>query len=293
MTITAHIINAFTKNSRGGNPAAVILDESKLSSAQRQDIARKIGVSETVFLDDFQRADFYTPTRPIANCGHATIAAFSLVNEETGYSMGGFDMVTSHAPDKRQYIVIDGKKVFLDIPVSKSTEWKNYPIEDESKIYKALNLRAGNREESLPMYIGDMGNRFILVPLRSKKILQAINPNRKELMSLSEKFNVVGFYPFTLETDSAAHDAQARMFAPAYGINEEPATGMAGAALAYYLKDVRGLQQDKILIEQGRSRYNFSPSLLEARIHKGWFGQTKSIQIGGQTKEIEKRELTL
>ncbi len=293
MIVTAHIINAFTDNGRGGNPAAVILDRPDLKPEQRQEIARKIGASETVFLDKFEQADFYTPTRPIANCGHATIAAFSLVDEFTGRSFGGFDMVTSHNPKSRQSINIDGNKVFLDIPVPKSADWQNHEIEIQDEIFEALALKKKHRVSSLPIYRAGFGNQFILVPLQSRDSLSAIKPNHTALKRLSEKFNVIGFYPFTLDAKSSAHDAQARMFAPAYGIDEESATGMAGAALAYYLSRIRGLNQDKILIEQGHHMAKLSPSLLEARINKNWFGKVKSIQIGGETKKISELELAI
>ena len=293
MKITAHIINAFTENGRGGNPAAVILDRKDLTSSQRQEIARTIGASETVFLDNLQYADFYTPTRPIPNREHAAIAAFALANAEIGYCMGGFDMITSHAPKKRHSIITDGQKTFLEIPASKRETSQNGSLDDEDNILHALNLSAEYRESALPIYHSGFGNKFILVPVQSSEILRSIQPNLSAIGELSKQFNVVGFYPFTLETENPGRDAQARMFAPAYGINEESASGMAAAALAHYLMKERGLNQDRILIEQGHHMKKASPSLLETRLNRGWFGQLKSIQIGGQTTKISELELDL
>lgn len=293
MTMTAHIINAFTENGKGGNPAAVILDRKDLTPSQRQEIARTIGVSETVFLDDLQYADFYTPTHQIPNCGHATIAAFALANAEIGYSMGGFDMTTSHAPKTRQSIVTDGQKIFLEIPISKREIWQNGSLDDEGKILQALNLSAKYRESALPIYYSGFGTKFILVPVQSSEILRSIQPNLSAINTLSKQFKVAGFYPFTLETEKAGRDAQARMFAPAYGIDEESATGMAAAALAHYLVKERGLQQERILIEQGHHMKKASPSLLETRLQRGWFGQLNSVQIGGQTRTMSELELEL
>jgi PhzF family phenazine biosynthesis protein len=79
---TAHIVHAFTAVPTGGNPAGVVLEADRLCAAQKQAIARQLGLSETAFLSRSARAtlkaELFTPTRQIPHCGHATVAAFSL-----------------------------------------------------------------------------------------------------------------------------------------------------------------------------------------------------------------------
>ena len=81
------IVSAFTHNGGEGNPAAVVLDADALSEASMQAIAAQAGYSETAFVSRSQvatyRLDFFTPRRRIAHCGHATVAAFGLL-EATG-----------------------------------------------------------------------------------------------------------------------------------------------------------------------------------------------------------------
>ena len=87
MDITVHTVNAFVDNraapDTGGNPAGVVLAADGLDARQRQALAARLGLSETVFVGASatasRRLEFFTPTQQIAHCGHATIAAFWLM----------------------------------------------------------------------------------------------------------------------------------------------------------------------------------------------------------------------
>jgi PhzF family phenazine biosynthesis protein len=85
MDIQVQIVNAFTDNDLGGNPAGVVLDADELNAQQKISIAAKVGLSETAFVSSSNSAayklDFFTPTRQIAHCGHATIATFSYLRQ--------------------------------------------------------------------------------------------------------------------------------------------------------------------------------------------------------------------
>ena len=79
----AYTVNAFTANGEHGNPAGVVLDAEHLSDEQMLTIARQIDLSETAFVSASSRADyrirFFTTTDEVDLCGHATIAAWSLL----------------------------------------------------------------------------------------------------------------------------------------------------------------------------------------------------------------------
>ena len=87
MAITIHTVNAFVDNQAapdtGGNPAGVVLGADGLDANKRQALAARLGLSETVFVGASatasRRLEFFTPTQQIAHCGHATIAAFWLM----------------------------------------------------------------------------------------------------------------------------------------------------------------------------------------------------------------------
>ena len=78
-----HIVNAFTANGEHGNPAGVILDADELTEGQMLAIARQVGLSETAFVSESDTATkkvrFFASTEEVDLCGHATIAAWSLL----------------------------------------------------------------------------------------------------------------------------------------------------------------------------------------------------------------------
>jgi len=80
MDITVNVVDAFIDSGQGGNPAGVVLDAGGFSAETKQRIAARVGLSETVFVSPSSVADFklefFTPTRQIPHCGHATIATF-------------------------------------------------------------------------------------------------------------------------------------------------------------------------------------------------------------------------
>src|SRR5262245_1515641 len=80
--VTVELVDAFIDGGAGGNVAGVVFEgAAELSTVQRQEIARQAAVSETAFVLPSQTADyrleFYTPTRQIRHCGHATVGTFA------------------------------------------------------------------------------------------------------------------------------------------------------------------------------------------------------------------------
>jgi len=85
MKISVEIVNAFIDGDVGGNLAGVVLDADNLSSEQKLQVAKLVGLSETAFISQSSIAtvklEFFTPERQIPHCGHATIAVFSRLSE--------------------------------------------------------------------------------------------------------------------------------------------------------------------------------------------------------------------
>ncbi len=300
MQVNVQIIHAFTDVSEEGNPAAVIFDQPHLNADQKQEIARVVNLSETVFIDhagekdvDFV-AEFFTPTRQIDNCGHATIAAFSHINEVTNRSFQTFRMGFANSKRKPQNIEIRGNQVFLELPAQSFNQDARalLPIE-EKEVFQALGMKVYNADPNHDMRICSLGNPFFFVPLKSNNQLAELKPDFQKLAELSKRLGVIGFYPYARETLVKNRDAAARMFAPAYNINEEAATGMAAACLAAHMYADQHLHKDEFLIEQGWHMNGVFPSLLRAQIKKSPFGNIRSVLIGGRTIHRDQQTITL
>jgi PhzF family phenazine biosynthesis protein len=257
--VEVQIINAFVDNDKGGNPAGVVLNADTLSHAQKLKVAKKVGLSETAFVSQSTMADFkldfFTPTRQIAHCGHATIATFSYLSQleliESKFS-------SKETIDGKREILIQGDLAFMEQRPPIYTDVR----EQREKIMKSLGLTEHDLLPDVPISIVNTGNSFAIIPVANSDILKNIIPDFNLITQISEEFDLIGYYVFCTVTDVAERNATTRMFAPRYGIEEEAGTGMAAGPLACYLYDILGLKKNRVSIQQGWFMKSPSPSLI-------------------------------
>lgn len=257
MNIEVKIINAFVYQEQGGNPAGVVLDADRLTGDDKLNIAARVGLSETAFVSqsaiaDF-KLDFFTPTRQIAHCGHATIATFSYLGQ-LGKIPGTH--TSKETIDGRREILMREDLAFMQQLAPTYFE----PVTLRSKILRSLGISEKDVFIDRPIVVANTGNSFLIVPVKSSDILKFLVPDMNLIREVSDELDLIGYYPFSAETFDPVNDASARMFAPRYGIAEESATGMAGGPLACYLFDFAGLKKDRIMVEQGWLMKEPSPS---------------------------------
>jgi predicted PhzF superfamily epimerase YddE/YHI9 len=83
-----HVLRVFIgPDGRGGNPLGVFLDGRAIEPARRQEVARALGFSETVFVDGIEedgataRVAIFTPGTELAFAGHPTVGTSWLLRE--------------------------------------------------------------------------------------------------------------------------------------------------------------------------------------------------------------------
>lgn len=222
-------LNSFSLDGKGGNPAGVVLDTESIDDTERLAIARKVGFSETVFVEKSNIAEFklgfFTPSNQVELCGHATIAAFHLLRKLGLISDKKYSQETLAGIQK--------------IRVEKDNIWmsQNLPQFDQiiapEKIAKSLNISLDQIDQRYPIQIVSTGLRDIIIPIKTVANLNEIEPNFKMISQISQQYNVIGYHIFTVGCQDFS--AQCRNFAPLYAIEEEAATGTASGALAAYL----------------------------------------------------------
>jgi PhzF family phenazine biosynthesis protein len=269
MAAIVNIVNAFVDGGRGGNPAGVVLDADGLSAQQKQAIARLAGLSETAFVSASKVAgfklEFFTPSRQIAHCGHATIASFALLSQR-GLVSGPES--SKETIDGTRRIVLRGEQAFMEQRAPTYIDEADFPpAVTGARILASLGITSADVVAS-PCVVGT-GNRFVLVHARSSAVLATLAPDMGEIAAVSEAFGAIGYYVFA--TDDPEFAATARMFGPAYGIEEEAATGMAAGPLACYLYDRLGVRETSMQIRQGAFMREPSPSRIavELRLEEG------------------------
>jgi PhzF family phenazine biosynthesis protein len=286
MKIKVYTLDSFAKKIGGGNPAGVVLEANDLSEDVMKKIAKKVGFSETAFVQKSAKADFklrfFTPNEEVNLCGHATIAAFFLLINKGMIQRGKYTLETKAGILSIQ--VKDNRTVFMTQVLSRFYEKIN-----KKEILECLNISEDQLLSDLPIQIVTTGLRDILVPLKNLNILLSIKPNLNMISSLSKKYKVIGLHVFSLETKfkSTAH---CRNFAPLYGIPEESATGTSSGALSCYLFKYGKITKDQashLVFEQGYSMNKPSEILANLKIEDN---EIKEVQVGGTAiinKEIE------
>lgn len=302
--ITARIVNGFVtlqdsetsaRQAIGGNPAGVVLDADGLGEAQMLEIAKKVGLSETAFVSRSEtegfKLDFFTPTRRIAHCGHATIATFSYLAELGRVSEGETSKETVDGPRK---IIIRAGAAYMEQLAPRyeeASDWADRGVQLQD-VLNALGLTDSDLDPRFAPKLANTGNSFVLVAVKDGAALAAIRPEQAQIEAISEALDLIGFYVFTTDPAATSADATTRMFAPRYGISEESATGMAAGPLACALYDHLGARKPRLLIEQGHFMVPASPSEIFVELNLDADGIT-GLMAGGSGAVMKEIEIAL
>jgi trans-2,3-dihydro-3-hydroxyanthranilate isomerase len=135
-------------------------------------------------------------------------------------------------------------------------------VRDTGKLAAALSLKPSDLGcGSFAPEIWTAGNPFTFVPVRGRDALGCARPDMSRWGEAFGPGDPPGAFLFCREVADPAHLFRARMFAPAMGIAEDPATGSAVAAFAGVIAAAGlGDGQHDFAIEQGHEMGR--PSLL-------------------------------
>ena len=205
-------VDAFADRPLTGNPAAVMPLEKWLDVEVMQAIAAENNLSETAFTVPSEQdgADFdlrwFTPTAEVEMCGHATIAAghILMTGSAVRFSTKSGPMIVSRRADLLE----------LDMRAANLTEVH------EPELCAALGLADS------PVWLADGYNDAAVIEVADEAAVLATQPDFRALKAI-HRMPVV-----TARGDR--HDIASRVFVPYLGIDEDPVTGSAHAALVPY-----------------------------------------------------------
>ena len=260
--INIQVINAFSVDGKGGNPAGVVFGADNLTTEMKQAIATAAGFPETAFVSSSAVADykldFFTPLKQIPHCGHATIATFSYLKK-----------IGEIAANKSSKETIDGCRsiLFQDgiAYMEQSAPVFHTPNNGMAEIIDSLGIAEEDLAAAMLPSIVNTGNSFLIIPVADEGILADIEYKKEAVYRISEQYGLIGYYVYATPVGSS-FDATTRMFAPFYGIAEEAGTGMAAGPLAAYLFREKKLENQQVMIEQGKFMQPSSPSLIQVNL---------------------------
>ena len=224
-----YIVDAFTDQPFGGNPAGVVLLDGDVFPPEKLmlQIAAELRYSETAFVRRDSEKEFtvryFTPMAEVELCGHATIASFALMHRVLGIT----GQCLCHAKAGDIYVEA-GPRVLMQMTPSEVLK----TIEDTEEVYRALGIC--DYTPALPVMIVSTGLPDFMIQVEDVETLNRLPLDMNAISAVTEKHNAVSFHVFAFGNDG--YTAHARDFGPLYGVPEESATGTANASLTHYLQ---------------------------------------------------------
>jgi PhzF family phenazine biosynthesis protein len=281
------ILKSFTYEGDGGNGAGVILLDKQISDEKKQDIAAKIGLSETAFIlqRDEKNFDvsFFTPVCEVDLCGHATIAAFYYLGL-IGVIKGLNETKIVHQNTKAGKLEIEIKfNDYVDFVMMQQQEPQIFDEligQDLKNIAESLNIKDENiglKDYKVVPTIVSTGLKDIMIPVKNRNILNSMNVELSMIKDISNEKDVVGYHVYTVENGSI----YTRNFAPKVGIDEECATGTSNGALCSLLYSKKIIPAESRVI-QGEAMNE--KSLIYVRIND--INDTIDVRVGGKASIV-------
>ncbi len=205
-------VDAFTRETFKGNPAAVVPLEKWLPSETMLAIAAENNLAETAFFVRYgDRFDlkWFTPTVEMDLCGHATLASAFVLWNELRFDRDSIDFETRSGT---LTVKRDGELMIMDFPSRPPTT-----TEPPTGLAEALGGAPRNVLKA----------RDLFCIYNSEAEVLALRPDFKAIVDL-------GVHAVIVTAPGDRSDFISRFFAPSVGVDEDPVTGSAHCTLIPY-----------------------------------------------------------
>ena len=251
-------VDVFTATPYFGNPLAVVLDGSDLTTEEMQRFAQWTNLSETTFVlpptnaakgagADY-RVRIFTPGGELPFAGHPTLGTCHAWLQAGGQPQAT-DCVTQESQIGLVKIRRDGERLAFCAPPLKRSAPSPTLL---AQVAAALGLKA---RQIVAAQLLDNGPVWLALLLDSQNTVLQIQPNHVEIKNLGQKIGVVSieqpsssiglisrsnreakaFAATTVAEADASPTVEVRAFAASIGVNEDPVTGSLNASLAQWL----------------------------------------------------------
>ncbi len=285
------LVDVFSDRPFGGNQLAVFPDANGISDETMQLLAREFGFSETTFVlpprDPSRtcRVRIFTPHRELPFAGHPTIGTAAVLASLSGTKVTEHQFVFEEGIGPVT-VSVDGQTIRLHLRSPSYEVTGDTP--SATAVAAALTLPRDAIAES--WYAG-IGLRFCFVRLADRELV-----DRAALDKVAWAAGIAGswsphLYCFAgdYRDDARLH---ARFFAPAIGVDEDPATGSACVSLIASIAH-RSPEQDgtyHIQVRQGVAMGR--PATLEGTARKE-DGQLAEVAVSGSATIVGNGTMTL
>ena len=286
-----YLCDVFTDQPFGGNPLAVFPEGDRVPEPLMQRIAREMNLSETVFVLPPERAEhhcrlrIFTPAKELPFAGHPTVGTACTLAEIGHIAVVGdraevaFEEGVGPIPVTVEQ---EGSRVRATFTAARLPE-PGPPAPPAEALAECLSVRPEDIVlDGLRPSTASAGVAFLFVPVRDRGVLARVRVNTSAWQAHLSGFWTSEVFAFTEDAELPGSNVRARMFAPLFGINEDPATGSAAAALAGVLAAGAPAESATLRwrIEQGFEMGR--PSLIDLEADVDSEG-LRAVRVGGQS----------
>jgi PhzF family phenazine biosynthesis protein len=233
------VVNVFAAATGGGNPAPVVVHAAGMTDAEMQALAVSTG-HESAFVFpapidsdlDFE-FKFWVPQHEMSMCAHATIGAVWLLHRLGLVTSDELRIGTSSGNVTARIDRAHPEVVAVAITQPEGTVDEIAEQDTRRQIIEVLGIEARDVAD-LPILNSKTSRVKTLIPIRSLGVLRELVPRFDEVESVCTQLGSTGLYPYVV-LDREAREFEARQFPQSSGYREDPATGIAAAALAFGL----------------------------------------------------------
>jgi PhzF family phenazine biosynthesis protein len=233
------IVSVFAGGPGGGNAVPIVTDSQDLSDHELRGIAAEHGLEIGVVTSPAAGSAsdiamrYWVPTHEMSMCGHATIGALWLLFRSRALSgsavtidtAAGLVRARAGAPTDPDAVIEISQPPGAVVPITGRAQIESLAhvlnIDVELMEFRSVVNAATTRVKTL-------------VPLPSEDILDGLRPRFDLVEAWCTANGSTGLYPYA-PVDGDDRTFAARQFPRSSGYPEDPATGIAAAALAFGL----------------------------------------------------------
>jgi len=278
-------LDVFPDKPFGGNQLAVLTDARRLTSEAMQLIAREFDYPETTFVlppDDpahARRVRIFTPGGELPFAGHPTVGTACALVLANICSAGELVLEEGVGPvtvSTKQ----DGSNYAARLRVERAPETTE-TVPNAADMAAVVSLSAA---DVLQVFAAGMGPRFNYVQVASEELVDAAQLDHHHWRRAVADSWAPAVYIFAGDLRDGAK-LYGRMFAPSFGIPEDPATGAAAAALVGTAAVRFGGASGRFALDIVQGVAMGRPSFISASAEVA-DGQIKAIEVGGTSTFI-------
>jgi trans-2,3-dihydro-3-hydroxyanthranilate isomerase len=276
------LVQACLRGGGGGSPTAIVTEETWLSDDERRQVPELANASHAVFVDAEAEEGavllrFFTREGELPACGHGTVAALALLAEHAGGPEYQARLRTAAGREIRGRAERQGDLMAAEFEAGR-VGLREPTAEEVARVLPALGLAA--QSPSSGTCVATLGRPRILVPVSSRSVLDALDPDLRLLRDACLGLGLLGCYVYTVPAHAEPRSS-ARMFAPAIGVPEDIANANSTACLAAHLH-ASGAGTSRVTVHMGDSLG--SPATITATVADSAPNTLPLVYVGGTAK---------